>query len=365
VKVPFLDLRVTDPDELSDLLNAFRGVLEHGRLVMGPEIEELEGQIASDCGRQHCVTVGSGTDALYLGLRALGIGPADEVITTSLSWIATANAIALTGATPVFADIDNDLNVDPASVESLVSSRTKAILTVNYTGRIAENTLLESIAEDHGLMLIEDASQSYGASLDDRVSGSFGVLSAMSHNPMKVFAATGEAGSVVVDDPVLAKRLETLRYNGTVNRETCVEPSLNGRMDTVQAAELLIRRSRLPQLLETRRRNAEFYTEVLHEFVTVPATDERHKDVFYTFTIRSSQRDYLRKHLEERGIETKIQHPLLMPQQPAYTGSRGQWAQAERLLNQVLCIPIHEKLTQDQLEYVADAVTAFGDTRVG
>ena len=238
MKVPFLDLRVTHQDERRELLDAYARVLDHGRLVMGPEIEELESTIADDCDRRFCISVGSGTDAVYLGLRALGIGPGQEVITTSLSWIATANAIALTGATPVFADIGNDLNLSVESVEGLITKNTAAIISVNYTGRIADNDVLERVAMDHDLVLVEDASQSYGARLDERPSGAFGALSAMSHNPMKVFGATGEAGSVVVDDPALAEKLVELRYNGTVGRETCVEPSLNGRMDTVQAAAL-------------------------------------------------------------------------------------------------------------------------------
>ena len=364
MKVPFLDLRVTDLGEQSELIEAYRSVLTHGRLVMGPEVDELEEKVAGDCQRTHCVSVGSGTDALYLGLRALDIGPADEVITTSLSWIATANAIRLTGATPVFADIGPDLNIAPDSVESLITSHTRAIVTVNYTGRIAENALLEAMAHAYGLLLVEDASQSYGATLDGRPSGSFGELSAMSHNPMKVLAATGEAGSVVVNDPNLADRLERLRYNGTINRETCVEPSLNGRMDTVQASALLVRLRRLPQCLEKRRRIASFYDEALKPFVTLPQRDERHTDVYYTYTIRSSRRNELQEHLAAWGIETKIQHPLLMPQQPAYVGSRGSWHNASRIVGQVLCLPVHEKLKGSQVEAVVSAISKFGPSLV-
>jgi len=360
VKVPFLDLRVTDKEELGALLEAYRGVLAHGRLVMGPEIEELETAVAENCARRFSVSVGSGTDALFLGLRALNIGPGDEVITTSLSWIATANAIKLTGATPVFADIGDDLNINSSSVEALISERTAALLTVNYTGRIADNVVLERIASEKGLLLAEDASQSFGATLEGRPSGSFGDISAMSHNPMKVLAATGEAGSITLDDARVVDRVRQLRYNGTVDQETCVTPSLNGRMDTVQAAALLVRLRRHAAVINARRANAHYYDDNLADFVTVPPRDGLHDDVFYTYTIRSSRRDELYEHLQKLGIETKIQHPLLMPQHPAYHGSKGEWSHAASLVKQVLCIPIHEKLTLDQRERVAEGIISFG-----
>lgn len=360
VIVPFLDLRVTDEVELNALLEAYRAVLEHGRLVMGPEIEELEAAVAASCARRFSVAVGSGTDALFLGLRALGVGPGDEVITSSLSWIATANAIKMTGATPVFADIGDDLNINTSSAEALIGERTAAILTVNYTGRIADNIVLERLANARGLLLMEDASQSFGATFKGRPSGSFGDLSAMSHNPMKVLAATGEAGSITLDDARVDDRVRQLRYAGTVNKETCLTPSLNGRMDTVQAAALLVRLSSNVKVFETRRANAAYYDEALSGLVAVPARDDDHVDVFYTYTIRSSRRDELKEHLVKFGIETKVQHPLLMPQQPAYEGSKGEWSHAASLVKQVLCIPIHEKLTFSQREKVAEAVISFG-----
>ena len=360
MSVPFLDLRVTDKKELHALVEAYRGVLEHGRLVMGPEIEDLEAEIAARCSRQFSVSVGSGTDALFLGLRALGVGPGDEVITSSLSWIATANAIKLTGATPVFADIGNDLNISAASVEALISARTVAILTVNYTGRVADNIVLEHLAGTQGLLLVEDASQSFGATLEGRASGSFGNLSAISHNPMKVLGATGEAGSITVDDRYLVDRVRQLRYAGTVDKETCLTPSLNSRMDTVQAAALLVKLSRNATVIESRRANAEYYDYAFSDLVAVPPQDSSHVDVYYTYTIRSSRRDELREHLTRLGIETKIQHPKLMPQQPAYHGSHGEWSEAANLVKQILCIPIHEKLTMIQRERVADAVISFG-----
>jgi dTDP-4-amino-4,6-dideoxygalactose transaminase len=360
MNVPFLDLRLSEATEREVLMGAMESVLKHGRLVMGPEITQFETTIAAYCGRKFCVSVGSGTDALFLSLKALRLGPGDEVITTALSWVATANAIALTGATPVFADIQDDLNICPRSVESLVTKRTKAILAVDYTGKICDMDALESICQRHGLLLVEDGSQAFGATRKGRRCGSFGTVAAISHNPMKVFAALGEAGSILCDDEALYERLVALRYNGTVNRETCIEPSLNGRMDTLQAAVLLKRLDHLDALLQRRNENARYYAERLDGLLKLPAEDENGRQVYYTYTVQTPARDELEQYLADTGIETKVQHRLLMPEAPAYKpGVRGNYPNALALSRQILSIPVHEKLTEAQRCHVADSIEAF------
>lgn len=360
MKVPFLDLRVTDPAERAALLAAVARVLDHGRLVMGPEVDHLEARLAAACGRRFAVAVGSGTHALWLALKALTLEPGDEVITTALSWIATANAIRLAGGTPVFADVGDDLNLDPASVARLVTPRTRAIVPVHYTGKICRMGALEAIARQHHLALIEDAAQAFGATQRGRPAGSLGRMAAFSMNPMKVLAGCGEAGAVVTDDPELNERLIALRYNGCVNRELCVEPALNGRIDTVEAAVLLERLDRLPALLAARRRNAALYDLLLTGLVETPERSAGNDDVFYTYTVRADDRDALRAHLEASGVETKIQHAILMPDQPAYqAGVRGEFAHARELQQRFLCLPIHEKLTEAQIEHVAREVRLF------
>lgn len=360
MKVPFLDLRLSETAEREMLMQAMETVLRHGWLVMGPEIEQFETSAAAYCGRKFCVSVGSGTDALFLSLKALGCGPGDEVITTALSWVATANAVALTGATPVFADIQDDLNICPRSVESLVTKRTKAILAVDYTGKICDMEALESICQQHGIQLVEDGSQAFGATRNARRCGSFGTVSAISHNPMKVFAALGEAGSILCDDETLYERLVALRYNGTINRETCIEPSLNGRMDTLQAAVLLKRLDHLDALLQRRIDNARYYTERLGGLLKLPVEDESGQHVYYTYTVQTPERDQLEQYLANAGIETKVQHRLLMPEAPAYKpGARGSYPNALALSQQILSIPVHEKLTEVQRCHVADSIAAF------
>jgi dTDP-4-amino-4,6-dideoxygalactose transaminase len=359
-RVPFLDLRIADADERQALLSAVERVFRHGRIVLGPEVGELEEAVAKHCGRRYGVGVSSGTDALFFALKALDLGPGDEVITTSLSWIATANAIAMTGATPVFADIRDDLNIDPESVEQLIGPRTKAILPVHYTGKTCEMAALTAIAEKHGLHLVEDASQAFSAEYRRRKAGSFGALAAFSLNPMKVFAACGEAGMVVTDREDLRDRLVRLRYNGTINREECIEPSLNGRIDTLQAAVLLERLPRVRRIVESRRQIASWYDEMLAGVVAVPLEAPDCRDIYYTYTIRGSRRDELRAHLEANGIETKIQHAILMPLQPAYRArSRGHFPRAQQLVRQILCIPAHEKLSRSEVAYVANCVRSF------
>lgn len=361
--IRFLDLSMPNALERSAHLAAIETVLTHGQLVMGPEVEELESAIARECGREYAVAVGSGTDALYLALRALDLGPGDEVITTPLSWIATANAIRLTGARAVFADIDEDLNIDPESIEPLVNNQTRAIVAVDYTGRPCDFDALETLAQDHGLYLVEDASQAFGAEFRGRRCGSLGDISAISHNPMKVLSALGEAGSITTDSSELRERLIALRYNGTINREICIEPSINGRMDTVQAAVLLHRLTKLSSTIEARRTNARYYNGTLGGHVRTPTEVEGLNEVFYTYTIRTKRRDQLAAHLAEQEIETKIQHPLLMPQQPAYEGSRGSWARASEIVREVLCIPVHEGLSEMDRERVAKTILDFNHTQ--
>lgn len=359
IQVPFLDLSISDEKERGNLLHAMEKVIRHGRLVMGPEIDQFEAQVASFCGRRHCVSVGSGTDALFIGMKALRIGQGDEVITTALSWIATANAIALTGATPVFADIGEDLNLNPDSVERLITSRTRAVLAVDYTGRIADMEALSAICERHSLYLVEDGSQAFGALRNGHRCGSFGVLSAVSHNPMKVFAALGEAGSILCDDTELQQRLVALRYNGTINRETCIEPSLNGRMDTLQAAVLLQRLNTLDDLICRRRENAAYYIDRFGGKLGLPEDAQGEQQVYYTFTVRTTERDALEQYLAERGVETKVQHRLIMPEHPAYKPARGEYSNAQSLSKTILALPVHEKLTSFQRELVVDAVLGF------
>lgn len=360
VRVRFLNLSVTDPDERQAITHAVETVLDHGRLVLGPEVQQFEREIAAYCGRGHGIGVGSGTDALILAIKALDIGPGDEVISTPLSWLATGAAILLNGATPVFCDIDETLNMDPATVEAEITPRTKAILPVHFTGGLARMPEIGAIAKRHGLRVIEDGAQAFGATYDGKPCGAFGDVACLSFNAMKNLAGLGDAGMIVTDDDAIAERLSRLRHSGVANREYCFELSHNCRLDTLQAAVLLQRLKRYPSVLARRRANAQRYDRELAGIVETPPRLRGHNDVFYTYPIRTLRRDQLRDHLAELGIETRIQHPLSMIDQPAFKGkTRGSAPKAARLVGEILCLPVHEKLSADEQGVVIAAVKDF------
>ena len=359
-KIPFLDLSVKDPQFKEELLNSVNKVLTHGRIVLGPEVDEFEDRIASICQKTYAVGVNSGTDALYLALRALGIGPGDEVITTSLSWIATANAISLCGARPIFVDITTDLTIDAELIEEAITSKTKAILPVHFTGRLCEMDKIISIADKYNLYLVEDAAPAFGASYKGAKSGSFGHISAFSMNPMKVFNSYGEAGAVVTDDKSLYEKVLSLRYAGTLDRENCVDPSVNGRIDTIQASMLLVSLNRLSDKISRRRTIAKLYNNILQNIVDCPKEYEGYFNVYYTYTILAEKRDELQRYLENKGVETKVQHPILMPYHTAYKGKfKVNIPVCEKAVNRIVCLPNHEDLSMEEVAYVCKHIRDF------
>ena len=359
MNIPFRDLSIKDQGLKKELLQAVEKVLTHGRFILGPEVETFEKEMAAWCNKKYAVGMNSGTDALYLALRALGIGTGDEVITTPLSWIATTNAIVLTGATPVFVDIAEDLNINAVLIEKAITPKTKAILPVHFTGRMCDMPRIKDIARRHKLYLVEDAAQAFGAGLPSGVAGSFGDVSCFSINPMKLLCAYGEAGAVVTDDLKLSEKMASLRYAGTVNREDCHFPSLNGRIDTIQAAMISINLKYIKDKIKRRHEIAKRYTQALKGVVTCPP-EAVGCHGYYSYTILVPRRDELKEYLLKNGIETKIQHPILMPYHTAY---RGKFAPvipvAERLVQQLLCIPNEEKLSDNQVDYVIGHIKIF------
>lgn len=357
--VRFMDLRISK-EERGKLLDSLNRVFDSGYFINGVELESFEKEIASFHQRKYAIGVCSGTGSLYYGLRALGIGSGDEVITTALSWIATANAIACTGAIPIFADINGDLNLNPKSVESLITSKTKAILPVHYAGRVCAIEEILAIARKHNLLVIEDASQAIGAKKDGRFAGSFGDIACFSLNPMKVLGALGEAGVILCDKEAIQEKIKILRYNGTIHKETCVEISMNGRMDTLQAAILLERLKTFEEIIKRRQAIAYKYHDALKDIVEIPLEKNGESNSWYSYTIQTDARDGLKEFLEQNRIETKIQHPILMPLQPAYQKyTTTTISNAKRIVERILCIPAHEKLTEQEQDYVIDKIRKF------
>jgi len=361
-KIRFRDLSVSDPIMKEKLLNAVDRVLTHGQFIMGDEVKEFEKKVADYCGTKYCVGVSSGTDAIYLALRTLDLAPQDEVITTSLSWIATLNAIHIVGAKPVFVDIADDLNINAELIESAITPNTKVILPVHYTGRLCDMNSILKIAKKHDLAVVEDAAQAFGAMTGGCYAGSFGTLSAFSMNPMKVFPGYGEAGAVLTNNKVAYEKLLALRYLGMVNKEVCYYPSLNAKIDTIQAAMMNVSFNYLEQNIGRRIEIANYYTNELKDVVRCPGIDQSSdsRSVFFDYTVIADSRDELKDYLEMNGIETKIKHPILMPQQPAYKHLYNQsFPVGEKAVKEILCLPIHEKLTLSDLDYIIHHIKRF------
>ena len=308
MKVRFLDLSVTDMVEKRKFTQALSDILESGKIILGPEVNNFEKRIAAYCGRNCAIGVGSGTDALILAIKALKLPSESEIITTPLSWVASANAIILSGHIPVFADINTALNLEPSSIVPLINPKTAAILAVDFAGQPCDYAALDDICKNFGIKLIQDSSQAFGSIHEAGPSGSHGDISAISHNSMKTLAAIGEAGSITFNNSSLSSYIETLRYSGTVNREDCVIASTNSRLDTLQAAFLNIRLDALEDVIVARNKNAQLYNKFLHESVVRPAVSvSTMRHAYYTYQIQHKYRDKLASYLLENGIETKIQ----------------------------------------------------------
>jgi dTDP-4-amino-4,6-dideoxygalactose transaminase len=362
-EIPYVNLAAQFEAERSSLMAAIEGVMAKGAFIGGSEIARLEAALAAYCEMPYAVGVASGTDALILGMKALGIGPGDEVITPPNSFVASAASIVLTGATPVFADVLPDQNIDPDAVEAAVTPRTKAIMAVHLTGRIAAMDRLAQIAERHGLLLIEDAAQAIGSRYMGKPAGSLGDLACFSAHPLKNLNATGDAGFIVTGDGEIATRIGRLRNHGLVDRNTAEEWSAASRMDTLQAAILLMRLAKLDGVISQRRANAEIYCQLLDPtHVYIPPSRNIEFNSFHTFVIQVDERDKLKDFLAVRGIRTAIHYPVPIHLQPAAGDlgyRRGQFPVTERQADRILTLPIHQFLSADDLEYVAETVNDF------
>ena len=362
-EVPFVNLAAQFAEEREALLAVTEAVYRRGMYVGGSEIEAFETAVAGYCESRHAVAVGSGTDALILGQKALGIGADDEVITPTNSFISSTGAIIAVGATPVFADVLDDQNIDPAAIEAAVTPKTRAIMPVHLTGRVAAMDRVMAIAERHGLWVVEDAAQSIGSRYQGRRSGTFGHVGCFSAHPLKNLNAIGDAGFVVTEDAALAERIRRLRNNGVADRDTVAEWGVVSRMDSLQAAILTMRLERVDSVIDRRRRNAARYRERLdaeHAFAP-PARDDDF-DTYHTFVIQVNRRDELKRHLEKCGIGTAIHYPVPIHLQPAAASlgyKKGEFPRAEAQAARILSIPIHQFLEPDDIDYIADTINGF------
>ncbi|HXP91223.1 MAG TPA: DegT/DnrJ/EryC1/StrS family aminotransferase [Fibrobacteria bacterium] len=362
--VPFFDLSRQHAAMGKCLTEPVATLLASGSCVLGPVVESLEEDIAVRCGARWGIGLSSGTDSLLATLAALGIGLGDEVVTTPFSFVATAQAVARTGARPVFADIDDaTMDMDPRAAEAACGPRTKAILPVHLFGLVAEMDVFEEIARSRELALVEDAAQAFAASRLGRMAGSWGTAGCHSFYPTKVLGAGGDAGAVTTSDPDLAERVSRLRAHGEAPDGLHREMGGNFRMDAVQAAILAAKLPLLEGFLSARRGHATAYLEALAGTDSVlPSEDPHGRRVWSQFCIRHPRRDDLRAHLSSRGIGTGVYYRLPLHLEPCFShlGDRvGDFPNAERAAREILALPIFPELRTDERDRVIEAVLEF------
>jgi dTDP-4-amino-4,6-dideoxygalactose transaminase len=362
--IPFLAL--TPGEDAADVRAAIDRVIARGWFVLGPEVEAFETEFAAAMGGTNAVGVGSGTDAIALTLRALGIGEGDEVITSPLSAAYSALAIGMAGARPVFVDIDPvRLTIDPEQIGGAVSARTRAILPVHLYGQPADMAAIERIASRHGLAIVEDCCQAHLATAAGQRIGTIGIAGAFSFYPTKNLGALGDGGAVVTNDRALADRIRLLRNGGQTDRYHHQEAGINSRLDELQAAVLRARLPRLAAWTARRRALAARYRDALEgsPVDVLPECDPGH--VYHLFVVRSKTRDGLQAHLAARDIQTLIHYPIPIPRQPAFAeANRVDCPVADRVCSEIVSLPLYPALATDDVAAIAAAVHAFEGTKV-
>jgi dTDP-4-amino-4,6-dideoxygalactose transaminase len=346
-----------------DILDALQRVVRAGQFILGPEVEAFEREFAAYCGAEHCIGVGNGLDALFLILRASGIGSGDEVLVPANTFIATWLAVSHAGATPVPVEpLETSYNIDPAAIERAINSRTRAIIPVHLYGQPADMDAVKQIAARHGLLVIEDAAQAHGARYKGNPAGSLGAAAAFSFYPGKNLGALGDGGAVVTSDADLARRIRQLRNYGSEIKYDHQLAGFNSRLDELQAAVLRVKLRHLDDWNARRRSAAAYYlSRLLPARIGLPAVPHFADPAWHLFVIRSERRDALRVALAAKSIETGIHYPVPPHMQPAYAHLEmpaGSLPISERLHAQVLSLPIGPTITQEQLARVVEIINA-------
>jgi dTDP-4-amino-4,6-dideoxygalactose transaminase len=369
VNVPLLDLVAQYQTIKDEVLAAMMAVIERQGFIMGPEVARLESEVARLSHAKHGIACASGTDALLLPLKALGLRTGDEVITTAFTFFATAGAIHNAGGTPVFVDIDPaTFNISARAIEAAITPRTRAIIVVHLFGQLAVMEEIGLIAARHGLPVIEDGAQSIGARRKIggtwRMSGELGVVGTLSFFPTKNLGAWGDAGLMVTQDDALAERLGRLRLHGGSRQYLHEEVGTNSRLDSLQAAVLLAKLPHLPAWNEARKRNAARYTAAFsgHPEICPPHVDPANDHIFHQYTIQVPRRDELQAYLKSKGIGHAVYYPLALHLQPCFAHlnyRRGSLPVTEAAMDSVLSLPIYPELTGEQQNAVIDTVQSF------
>ena len=333
--------------------------------TLGTTVDEVEQLISNEANTRFAIGVGSGTDAIFLSLKALGIGKGDEVITTTYTFYATIGAIATTGAKPVFCDISEDFNIDPSQIESKITPRTKAIVPVHWAGRSCDMDRINAIARKNNLFVVEDACHAIQGEYKTNRCGSLGDLGCFSFHPLKNLNVWGDGGIITTSNEELANKLKLMRNHGLLNRNTCVEFAYNSRLDTIQAvvAKYLIEK-KLSNITDSRIKNAIRLDSMLEKVpqISLLKRDKDLKEVFHLYVFKAENRDELYEHLRKYGIDAKVHYPVPMHLQPAsnYLGhAEGDFPVAESFAKNTISLPVHEFITLEQIEKMSDAIKEF------
>lgn len=362
----FIDIKAIHAHSADQIDAAVAKVFEHGRYINGPEVYELEATLGKFLGGEkplHCIAVASGTMALEVALRALGIGPGDEVITTPFTWISTAETIALVGATPVFADIEPDTyNIDPKEVEKVITPKTKAIIPVDLFGQLADYAALEAIAETHGLKIIEDAAQSFGAEQNGRKAGTMGHVATTSFFPAKPLGGYGDGGAVFTADDQLAEDLRAVTNHGCKEREAHYVLGTNGRCDSLQAAIIHAKFANFKnEEIELRQKIGARYSEALVDYVGVPAIHSGNTHIYAQYTIRPKNRDSLGEALKAADIPSAVYYRKPLHQQAVFGNlpcAQKSFPNTEKASQEVISLPFHPYLSEADQDRIIETVIA-------
>ncbi len=355
----FIDLKTQYQRYRTEIDARMRRVLDHGQFIMGPEVAELETALAEYVGVKHCVTVASGTMSLEIALRALGVGPGDEVITVPFTWISSAEVIGLVGATPVFVDIEpNTYNIDLSRIEAAITPRTKAILPVSLFGQMPDYDAINAMCEPRGITVIEDGAQSFGATRHGRRSCGVTKISSTSFFPAKPLGCYGDGGALFTVDDRLAQIMRDIRsHGGKRHHHTLV--GTNGRFDTLQAAALLAKLPHFQDEVESRGRLGAAYSRKLADRCVTPEIAPGNTHVYAQYTIRLPNRDQVAESLKKQGIPSAVYYPKCLHEQPVYAPlgyALGAFPESEKASREVLSLPMHPFLSESEIDRVCAAI---------
>jgi UDP-2-acetamido-2-deoxy-ribo-hexuluronate aminotransferase len=345
--IPFFDLAAQQAVIKSQIDENISKVLAHGKYILGPEVTELEERLCEYTGAKYCITCANGTDALQIALMAIGVGPGDEVITPSFSYIATAEATALLGATPVYIDVDQTtFNINPSLIENKITAKTKAIIPVSLYGQPANFDIINQIAEKHNLIVIEDAAQSFGAEYNQKKSCNLSDIACTSFFPTKPLGCYGDGGAVFTSNEQLANNIRQIARHGQEKRYYHTKIGINSRLDTLQAAILLPKLGILDAEIKQRAHNAQIYNNQIHnDKIVKPTILHQHKSAWAQYTLIIEGREDVAEHLNSQNIPTAVHYPQPLHKQPAVASNVSDCYVSEDLSKKVLSIPVHPYLS--------------------